>query len=263
MILVADNIQITNRDIEKALEELDPKPIQDLVQRCVAAGADVIDINTGPLTRDGEVKMAFLVEAVQDVTDLPLSIDTTNPRAMEAGLRSCKAKTLINGFSLEPTKVERILPLAQTFDCDVIGFLLYPDGRVPRDAAERLELALALFETYKKARLDPDKLILDPVLVPILWQDGPSQAREIVKVVRMLPELLGYPVRTIIGLSNLTSGRGPKMKKVLLEGAYVGMLAGAGLSMALVNVFHGPTVSLVRACRSLVVSDIFTWEEIP
>jgi len=85
--------------------------------------------------------MAFMVEAVQDVCSLPLYLDTSNPSAIAAGLKVCREKPIINGFSLEPAKIEKILPLAATFDCDIIGFLLYPNGMVPRDAQERLTVA--------------------------------------------------------------------------------------------------------------------------
>jgi 5-methyltetrahydrofolate corrinoid/iron sulfur protein methyltransferase len=121
MILVSDNLQITHGAVDRAVREMDPAPIQDLVGRCVAAGAEAVDINSGPLARDPERKMAFLVEAVQSVTDLPVLLDTTNPKALEAGLQVSKSKTVINGFSLEPVKLERILPLARKYDVDIIS----------------------------------------------------------------------------------------------------------------------------------------------
>ncbi|HHC24325.1 MAG TPA: dihydropteroate synthase, partial [Desulfobacterales bacterium] len=72
MIVVADNMQITNRIIGKAVNEMNPGPIQEMAKKCEAAGAEMLDINSGPLSRDPEKKMAFLVESVQDVSDLPL-----------------------------------------------------------------------------------------------------------------------------------------------------------------------------------------------
>ncbi len=65
MKIAADNMQITNKVIERAIKELDPAPVQDLVRRCEDAGADIIDINPGPLSRGGEEKMPFLVETVR------------------------------------------------------------------------------------------------------------------------------------------------------------------------------------------------------
>lgn len=261
MQIIAENIQITDPRIEKALNEMDPLPIQDLAKRCDKAGADFIDINPGPLTRDGEKKMAFLVNTVQEVCGLPLSLDTSNPSAMAAGLEVCRVKPIINGFSLEPAKIEKILPLAATFHCDIVGFLLHSNGMAPTSADERLTLAVELFEALNEKGIDPERLIIDPVLVPLMWEDGPRQAMELLSVIRMLPELLGLPVRTVVGLSNLTSGRGPKEKKRLLEAVYLPMLASAGLSRVMMNVFHQNTIPVVKACGIITRQTTFSWEE--
>ena len=262
MILIADNIRITNRSIEQALNELDPQPIQEMTKKCEAAGAEAIDINSGPLNRDPEKKMEFLVKAVQDVSDLPILIDTANPKALEAGLRISRNKAIINGFSLEPAKLESILPLAKKFEADIIGYLLYPNGHVPPDGAERLSVAVDLFAEYKRAGLDNDLLIIDPIVVPLIWQNGNFQNMEILSVIRTLPELLGFDVRTVAGLSNLTSGKGGKEKKLLLERTYLPVLLESGLSMTLMDVFHEETIRTFRASRALMSPKIFSWEDL-
>jgi 5-methyltetrahydrofolate corrinoid/iron sulfur protein methyltransferase len=83
---------------------------------------------------------------------------------------------------------------------------------------------------------------------------------EILTVLRTLPEVLGFPVRTIGGLSNLTTGKGPKAEKLLLEKTYLPMLAAAGLSFALLNMFHTETVRVANACDALTSPKIFAWE---
>ena len=261
MIIVADNLQITNQSIEKAVSEMDPAPIQTLVKKCVAAGAGAIDINSGPLIRDPERKMAFLVDAVQSVTRMPLLLDTTNPKALEAGLRASRNKTIINGFSLEPARLEAILPLSKQFDTDIIGYLLHPNSHVPADASERMEIAVSLFNECQKADIAAEHLIIDPVIAPVIWGGGHIQDREILQVLRDLPDLLGFPVRTIGGVSNLTTGQGPKGKKLLLERTYLPMLAASGLTMALLNVLHTETVQIAQACNVMLSDNIFTWEE--
>jgi 5-methyltetrahydrofolate corrinoid/iron sulfur protein methyltransferase len=263
MILVADNLSITNRVISQALEEMDPEPIRSLVKRCLAAGAQMIDINSGPLTREPERKMSFLAETVQSVTGVPLLLDTANPRALAAGLAVATPPVIINGFSLEPVKLEKILPLAGRFDADIIGYLLYPHGQVPREEAERMEIAVALFDAYRKAGLSPDRLIIDPIIAPVLWENGHLQDAGLLSVIRQLPDLLGFPVRTIAGLSNLTTGgQGTSEKRLLLERAYVPMLAASGLSMILMNSFHAETVKVANACNALLTEKIFTWEDL-
>jgi 5-methyltetrahydrofolate corrinoid/iron sulfur protein methyltransferase len=262
LMLVADNIRITDRTIERAVRQLDPAPIQEMAKRCEAAGAEAIDVNSGPLNRDPEKKMELLVEAIQGVSSLPLIIDTTNPKAMEAGLRASKNKAIINGFSLEPSKLKFILPLAKRYEADIIGYLLYPNSHVPPDGTERLNVAVELYTKYKKAGLADERLIIDPIVAPLIWQDGNFQDREILDVIRALPELLGFDVRTIGGLSNLTAGKGDRQKKLLMERVYLPMLLEAGLSMVLIDMFHTETLQVAKACRPLLSKTVFSWEEI-
>ena len=134
MILIADNLQITQPAVEGAITNLNPKPIQELVLACRKAGAQMIDINPGPLPREGDKKMAFLVNTVQEVCNLPIVLDTINPFAIEAGLKAARHKVIINGFSPEPHKIEQILPLAKQYEADIIGFLLTPQGKVRSNA---------------------------------------------------------------------------------------------------------------------------------
>lgn len=262
MILVADNLQITNCRIAEAVAEYNPSPIQEMVTRCIAAGAQMIDINSGPLSRDPERRMGFLVEAVQSISDAPILLDTTNPNAMRAGLACARNRVIINGFSLEPVKLEAILPLAKQFDADIIGYLLLPHGQVPKDETERMEIAVTLFEEFQKTGHDPERLIIDPIIAPVLWEDGLSQNMGTLNVIRNLPDLFGFPVRTIAGLSNLTTGQGPIEKKRLLERSFLPMLAASGLSFSLMNVLHQETVQTAMACNTLMGSHIFTWEGI-
>jgi 5-methyltetrahydrofolate corrinoid/iron sulfur protein methyltransferase len=260
LILAADNLTITNSTVEKAITGLDPGPIREVVLSCEKAGADVIDINTGPLGKTPEEKMSFVVNVVQEITDLPILLDTANPVAMEAGLASNKKKAIINGFSLEPVKLAKILPLAKKFDADIVGYLLDPNSRVPRDSTERLTIAIEIFDHIRKAGIDPGKLIIDPVIVPLTWDNGKFQAMEVAETIRQLPDVLGFDVATIAGISNLTTGRGNLRQKLIFEKAYLGMLAGAGLSMALVNIFHTQSVAVARACKQLKNNNIFAWD---
>ena len=219
----------------------------------------MIDINSGPLSRNAEESMVFLVDSVRAATKLPLLLDTSNPAALEAGLQACNGRAIINGFSLEPDKLSYILPLAQRFKARIIGYLLYPDSNVPADGAERLTVALELFSRFSEAGLPPEQLIIDPVIPPLIWQDGQTQAMEVLRVIRTLPDLLGFKVDTIAGISNLTTGPGNREQKPVFEQAYTAMLASAGLTMALVNVFHAGTMATIRACNTLTGQKVFSW----
>lgn len=262
MKLVADNIRITKAGIREALERMDPGPVRAMARQCAAAGADAIDINTGPLTKDPEAAMTFFVRAVQAETGLPLVIDTTNPRAMAAGLAAATNPVIINGISLEPVKLEKILPLAGQYDADLVGFLLYPDSRVPRENHERFDIALSLVAEAEKAGIRRERLILDPVVPPLTWDDGLARARDIVETIRMLPDLLGFPVRTMAGLSNLTTGAGSRPGKNRLEIVYLSMLAGAGLDYLMMDILNPEVAASARAAGLMARGEIFSWAQV-
>ena len=262
MILVADNLQITSPLIENAINQMNPEPICDLVKKCESAGAQAIDINSGPLTKNPEKMMSFLVEAVRSATQLPIFLDTSNHKALEAGLLASRNNTkppIINGFSLEPKKLEYILPLAKKFHPQIIGYLLNPNSHVPIDEADIIHVALELYQMFQDAGLDNEQLIIDPVIAPVIWENGIRHNLSVLTVMRNLPDLLGFPVKTIAGISNLTTGNIPKDKKRLLEQSFLPVLAASGLSLALLNVFHSQTMQIARACDALLSPEIFSW----
>ncbi|MCM2284295.1 MAG: dihydropteroate synthase [Desulfobacula sp.] len=263
MKLIADNLRITKPMIREALKALDPVPVQELVKRCAAQRPFALDINTGPLGKNPEAGMRFFIEAAESVTTLPLVIDTSNPGAMRAGLQAAKNRVIINGFSLEPRKLEQILPLAKEFDADIVGFLLYPDSRVPRNEAERFEIALELMDRAEGAGVAKERVIIDPVVPPLAWTDGIAQARAVLNVIHTLPDVLGFAVRTIGGISNLGTGAGDKAKRRLLEQSYVAMLASAGLSFALMDILDPDLVQSARVSALLAKEEIFSWAMVP
>ena len=102
MLIIGENIHIIAPPVKAAIEARDAKVIQDLALRQVEAGAGVLDLNIGPQKKLGHEVMPWIVEAVQEVTDTPLSLDTTNLAAMEAGLKVCKQPAMLNSASADP-----------------------------------------------------------------------------------------------------------------------------------------------------------------
>lgn len=262
MLIISDNLQITHPQIARAVKERDPGPIRQSVSAAAEAGADAIDINSGPLSKDPVETMRFLVTTIQTVTALPVLLDTANPVAMEAGLAASSSQAIINGFSLEPAKVEKILPLAVKYDVDIIGYLLMPDGHVPVLVEDRIAVALELYQQAQSAGLDEMRLIIDPIVAPVMWADGNQRNQDLLTIVRTLPALLGFSVRTVAGLSNLTTGRRPQKQKAVLEQVFLSMMAAAGLSMVLLNTDHSQTVATAKACRLLQSNKTFAWEDL-
>jgi cobalamin-dependent methionine synthase I len=239
MLLTADNLQIFNPTVAKALEERDPQPLQDLARRCREAGASLLDINPGFLSKRQQERMAFMVEAVQETVDLPLILDSPDAAVLAKGLAACRSKPTLNALTLEPKKLQEILPLAAAHQTDLV-LLLLDERSFPAPTLEgKIALAVELRERALAAGLAPEQLIFDPVMPNLSWPDAWEQVRECIKTVRLLAggAVFPGPARTMAGLSNLRSHL-RRVYPLEVEITCLGLLAGAGLSIALADVLQ-------------------------
>ncbi|MDD2903850.1 MAG: dihydropteroate synthase [Syntrophales bacterium] len=198
-----------------------------------------MDLNPGFLSKRHQGRMAFMVDAVQEAVDLPLILDSPDAAVLAQGLAACRQKPILNALTLEPKKIAEILPLAATHQTDLV-LLLLDERSYPAPTLEgKIALAVELREQALAAGLTPEQLIFDPVLPNLSWPDAWEQMRECIKAVRLLAAgaVFPEPARTMAGLSNLRS----HLRQVYpLEGetACLGLLAGAGLSLALADVLQ-------------------------
>jgi cobalamin-dependent methionine synthase I len=253
LIIAADNLNILNPAVAQALNALAPRPLQDLARRCEHAGANLIDINPGFLAPRRHDRMAFMVEAVQQVTSLRLILDSPDARVLARGLAACNAPPILNACTLEADKLREILPLAARHQTDLVLLLLDARSFPAATLEGKITLALELREHALAAGLTDAQLIFDPVLPNLTWPDAWPQTREVVKAVRLLHggELWGEPARTMAGLSNLRS-RLRHTYPLRVEEAALGVLAGAGLGLALVDVLQPGLMETVRLLRQII-----------
>jgi 5-methyltetrahydrofolate corrinoid/iron sulfur protein methyltransferase len=239
MIIAADNLTGANPVVAQALRDLAAAPLQDLARRCAQNGAHLLDLNPGYLSRRHEDRMAFLVDAVQEVTDLPLILDSPNPRVLAKGLAACRDKPILNALTLEEEKLEEILPLAMEHQTRLVLLLLDEKSHPPPSLEGKVALAVELRERALAAGLTDEQLIFDPVLPNLRWPDAWDQTGADFKTVRYLASgsLFGVPVSTMVGLSNLRSGL-RNLYPVQLEITVLALLAGAGLTYVLADVLN-------------------------
>lgn len=252
MILAADNLQIFNPAVAKALEGKDPRPLQEVARRCREAGAAMLDLNPGFLSKRREDRLAFMVDAVQDAVDLPLILDSPKAKILEKGLAPCRRKPILNALTLEPEKLGEILPLAAARQTDLV-LLLLDEGSFPAPTLEgKIALAVELRERALAAGLTGDQLIYDPVLPHLSWPDAWEQTRECIKTVRLLAAgaVFPEPARTMAGLSNLRSHL-RRVYPLEVEMTCLGMLAGAGLDIALMDVLQSGFGEGIKHIRQL------------
>jgi len=241
LILVGENINIMSKTIGAAMRQKDPRPIQEMARAEAEAGVSWLDLNIGPARKAGDELMSWLVDTVQDATDLPLSLDTTNPIAMEAGLKISKRQALVNSVSLQPERLERLLPLVKEHDAEMIGLLWGVEG-MPRDANERCLLAVDLIYKANQLGIPNENIWIDPILTPVSVEI--NQLTACLEFMSMLSDI-APGCKSIIGLSNI-SNCVPAHLRPYLHRTYLAMLMKYGLYSAIADAFDAELVKLAR-----------------
>ncbi|MBU2549407.1 MAG: dihydropteroate synthase [Proteobacteria bacterium] len=253
MILAADNLQTMNPRVAEAVKALDPGPIQDIARRAERAGADLLDLNPGYLPPGREDRMAFMVEAVEEVSSLRLILDSPQSGVLARGLAAARRTPILNAVSLEEHKLKDILPLAAEHGTDLVLLLMDERSFTPPGLDEKLALALELRERALEAGLSQERLIFDPVLPSLSWPDAWFRVAEAVRTIRLLASgaVFQDSVRTMAGLSNLRSGQ-RRIYPARLEETCLALLAGAGLDCALVDLLRPGAADAAREINGML-----------
>ena len=251
MILIGENINITTTIAGTAMKERNPEPIQKIAKAEVEAGMDYLDINIGPARKSGDEFMTWMVNTVQEVSDKPLSLDTTNPVAMEAGLKVHKGKALINSISL--TRMEEELPLVLKYNADMIGLLWGREG-MPRDATERGVIVAELMYTANEMGIPNQNIWFDPIVTPVVNVDT-NQVKPCLEFMSMLQDI-APECKSTVGLSNISNGT-PHHLRPYLNRTYLVMLMKYGLYSAIVDAFDSELVKIARGQKPEIVDLIY------
>jgi cobalamin-dependent methionine synthase I len=249
MILIGESINIMSQTIGPALKERNAKPIQELAKAEAKAGADYLDLNIGPARKAGDELMTWVVNAVQEVTNKHLSLDTTNLVAMEAGLKVAKNIPLVNSISLQPDRMEPGLNLAKKYNADVIGLLWGAEG-MPRDANERAMHIVNFVYKANELGIPNEKIWIDPIVSPVSVEI--NQVKALVELMSMLADI-APGCKSVVGLSNISNGT-PTPLRPWLNRTYLMMLMKYGLYSAIVDAFDTDLMKIARGQSPDLVS---------
>ncbi len=247
MFIIAENINIMSKAIGEAIRNRDKKPVQDLAVQLEQAGCHALDLNAGPARKDGPQLMEWLVTTVQEVTKLPLSLDTTNIEAIEAGLKAYRAAggpPIINSISVRPERMDALLPVAVDTGARAVALMLGVEG-IPRDANERGVLLAEFLYRASQAGLAEKDIYVDPIVLPISSQQ--QQLAACTEFMTMLPEL-APGVKSTCGVSNVSNGVANELRPILNR-TYTAMLMKLGLGSAIVNGLDPVTIDLMSGRR--------------
>lgn len=243
MILIGENIHVISKSVREALVSRDEKFIGELVK--LQKNMDYIDLNVGPAKGDMEGILPWLSSIVKKESDLNISFDTTNFDEMKRGLEAFSGKSFINSTSKDEPRLNKMTDLALEFDSNLIALTLSKETGIPKTSDGRLEIAFEIYEKCMEKGIDSSKIFFDPLILPVSVDQ--SQAVEALNTIKMIKESFEPPVKTVIGLSNISNGS-PKEMRGLINRVFAVLAYGAGLDAAIID---AKDVELVRIFRML------------
>lgn len=245
ILLIGEKITVTSSKVNQALKERDAKQIQELAVRQIEAGANMLDVSIGPGTKGGPEMMEWLVKTVQEVVDAPLSLDTTNPAAMEAGLKVHRGQALINSTTAEKERLAGMLPLAKTYDANIIALTMTEAG-IPRDANERAAIAVDILGAMAEHDVPLERLYLDPLILSVGVMQ--NQACEVMTAMALFKELSDPPLKTLAALSNVFNGCPARVKNVLGR-TYLAMLMTIGVDAVILDPLEAEIMDTIKTVQ--------------
>ena len=237
--VVGERINPTGKKrFQQALRERDMDYILAQAVDQESRGAQVLDVNVGLPDIDEPSLMEQTVKALQSVVDLPLQLDSSNPAALERGLRAYNGKPIVNSVNGEESVLRNILPLCKKYGAAVVGLTLDQSG-IPPKAEGRFAIARRITEAAMAAGIPREDIYIDCLTLTASAQQ--EAVVETLKAIRMCKQQLG--VRTVLGVSNISFGL---PCRTYLNTAFFTLAMYEGLDLAIIN----PSSSEMMAARA-------------
>ena len=229
MFIIGELINGMYQDIGRAIKEKNKEIIQKYALQQINAGADALDINCGPASKDPVSDIQWLVESVQEVTDKPLALDSSKPQVIESGLKVVKNRAIINSTTADTQKLEILVPLAKKYQASLIGLTISTKG-IPQNKDQRLELAANIVSFCSEEGFSLDALYIDPIVMPV--NVAQSQMRDILESIHDFKVISEPAPKTVVGLSNVSQGT---CARNLINRIFLTMAIAAGLDAAILD----------------------------
>jgi 5-methyltetrahydrofolate--homocysteine methyltransferase len=253
MLIIGENINATTKRVAEAIGNRDAPFLQELARQQVDAGAHYLDVNAGR-GRGSEQEaedLKWAIETVKAATDVPLSIDSSDPQVIKAVLAHYRGKAvIINSVNAEDTRLAALLPLALERKADVIA-LAMDDSGVPMDVEGRLRACDRILERTAAYGVSPERIFLDPLALPVSVDTDQGMV-----TLRTLEQIrIRYPqAKTTLGLSNVSYGlplRGVINGALLLMAMYI------GLDSVILDPLDAKLMARIRAAQVVLGRDPF------
>ncbi len=247
-VMIGERINPTGRKIlAREMQTGDFSRVEKDVLAQVAAGAQMLDVNAGiPLANEPKI-LAETIQLVQSITNVPLCIDSSVVAALEAGLAVYQGRALVNSVTGEDEQMEQVLPLVKKYDAAVVAISNDETG-ISQDPGVRYAVAKKIVERAQDYGIKPQDVVVDPLVMPVGAVNNAGQ--QVMQLISRLRNEL--KVNTTGGASNFSFGI-PNRNG--MNGAFISMAMGAGMTSAIVNPLHAEVVQSVRAADVIMGND--------
>lgn len=252
MIVIGELINGMYKDVSKAILNRETDVIQHLAEEQVKAGADILDVSTGPFAKNPIEDMKWLIHCIQKVVMVPLSIDSTKVEVIEEAIKTAANRVIINSTSADDDKMNAVFSLAKKCNAQVIGLAMDRSG-VPNSKDKRVELAAKIVAKAMDAGISTEDLYLDPIAMPI--NVAQAQGPEVLESIREFRMLSNPEPKIVIGLSNLSQGA--KSDRSLLDRTFLVMAVASGLTAAILDPLDKDLIDAMIAAELIMNKNIF------
>ena len=246
--VIGERINPTGKKrFQQALRENDIDYIIDQGLEQQDAGAEILDVNVGLPGIDEPEMMTQVVRELQAVTNLPLQIDSSDPAAIEAGLRAVNGKAIVNSVNGKAEVLKSVLPICKKYGAAVIGLCMDENG-IPQTWQERVAIARRILDAALAAGIPKEDVLIDCLTLTVSAQQ--AQAAETLKALRVVREELG--LHTVLGVSNISFGL-PARENITVS--FLTQALYAGLDLPIVNPNQTAVMDAVASFRVLSGED--------
>jgi 5-methyltetrahydrofolate corrinoid/iron sulfur protein methyltransferase len=250
MIFIGERINAGFKDIKEAIVARDKDVIREWARKQADAKADYIDVNLGTASNKPE-DLCWMIEAVQEEVDLPVSIDNNKPAMLIEAVPICKRPPLVNSTTAEDSKLDSLLPIVAEHGASIIGLVMDETGS-PKNADKRVENAGKILAKIMEFDMSPEQLFLDPIVMPLKFMQ--DQAAEILSAAGQFKLFSDPPPHIVCGLTNISNGT---THKKLINRVFAAMLIANGLDAVILNVLDEELVNTVLTAEMIMNRSIY------
>ena len=211
------------------------------------AGAQILDVNMGVAGIDQAEAMKKAVMEISQLVNIPLAIDTSDAKALEAGLKAYPGRALINSVSAEPDRLKYFIPLAKRYGAAILCLPLSEEG-IPKTGKERLVVVQKIIDEAKKYGLKDNDFLLDALVMTIATDK--DACNEVLNTLRLYRKYIGAP--STMGLSNISFGL---PNRPLINSTFFAMCLAAGLDAPIMNPYDDSMQNALSAASALLGKD--------